>query len=142
VKRRAANDDAPAGRTHTARNALIMVALLLAGLLLTTQVFRGGWTAAPTEMERYLRAGPRLGPQELERDLLAAHPPGSEVGSLFARLSRYGFACGAPPVAGATVECRYRARWDDRRLVAVTLDVAHDGVRVQALSARMDVTSR
>lgn len=143
LKRRVANDDAPApeGRTHTARNALIMVALMLGGLLVASQVFRGGWTAGPTEMERYVRSGPRLGAQELERDLRAAHPPGSEIGPLFGRLSRFGFACGAPPVPGAAVECRYRARRDDNRLVSVTLDIAHDGVRVQAIAARMAITN-
>ncbi|MBX9592838.1 MAG: hypothetical protein K2X46_00635 [Roseomonas sp.] len=143
LKRRVANDDTPApeGKQHTGRNALIMVALMLGGLLVASQVFRGGWTAGPTEMERYVRSGARIGAQELERDLRAAHPPGSEIGPLFGRLSRFGFTCGAPPVAGAAVECRYRARRDDNRLISVTLDVAHDGVRVQAIAARMAVTN-
>ncbi|NGM19221.1 hypothetical protein G3576_04285 [Roseomonas stagni] len=141
MKRRVANDDAPPAKTHTARNALIMVALMLGALLVASQVFRGGWTAGPTEMERYVRNGPRLGAEALERDLKGAHPPGSDVGSLFNRLSRFGFTCGAPPAPGAPVECRYRARREDNRLVSVTLDIAHDGVRVQGIAARMAVTN-
>ncbi|WP_203073512.1 hypothetical protein [Falsiroseomonas ponticola] len=118
-----------------------MVALMLGALLVASQVFRGGWTAGPTEMERYVRSGPRIGAQELERDLRAAHPAGSEIGPLFARLSRFGFTCGAPAAPGAPVECRYRARRDDNRLVSVMLDVAHDGVRVQSIGARMALTN-
>lgn len=129
------------GRTHTGRNALIAASLVLGAIVVGSQAFRGGWTASPAEMERYVLSGPRIGAAALERDLRAAHPPGSEVGPLFARLSRFGFMCGGPIVSDSPVECRYRAWRDDRRLVSVTLELVHDGVWVQSIDARMAVTN-
>jgi hypothetical protein len=110
--------------------------LLVAAFVFGAQMFSPRWTTT-IEMDRYVRAGPRLGTGELERDLLAAHPPGSDVGPLFARLSRLGFSCGGTVDPARGAECRFRARRDDNRVVDAAVEVRHDGLRVQAITVRM-----
>ncbi|MGG5807788.1 hypothetical protein [Falsiroseomonas sp. CW058] len=126
------------GRQRTALKAVVAAALLLGGLTLLAHACSGGWATRP-EMERFTRLGPRQGPATLERELLAAFPPGSDVGPVFARLERLGFDCGAAldPTRGGA--CRFRARREDGRVASMVLEVSHDGLRLRGLAARMSI---
>lgn len=110
--------------------------LLLGALILGAQMFSGGWVA-PFEMARYIKAGPRAGAQQLERDLLAAHGAGSSVGPLYARLQRMGFACRGVAVPGAMETCRFRARRSDNQVLTALVELGHDGLVVRAIAVRM-----
>ncbi len=126
---------------HTLRDALLACLLLALALAAAALLRRDGWTV-PSRMEPYLRAGPRHGALALERDLLALHPRGGEVGSLFAALARLGFACAAPePAPDRGSACRFRARRGDDRLEEVVVELRHDGVRLHDIAVRMAVTS-
>lgn len=141
-----ANDSAPPvfGRAEpaprTARNALIAAALLLGVLVVGARIFAGGWTA-PFEMAPYIKAGPRIGAQHLERDLLAAHGPGNSLGPLLAQMQRMGFACGGQPAPGAAETCRFRARRGDDQVLTATAELRHDGLVVQAITIRMNLSA-
>lgn len=123
---------------RTARNALIAALLLVAVLTVASQGCSGSWTTTHA-MERYVKLGPRLGPADLERELLAAYPAGSSIAPLFAYFDRQGFDCRAALEAGRNGECRYRARRDDGRVATMHVAVAHDGLVLAALSARMSI---
>ena len=119
---------------------------LLAGLALTLALaggallWREGWSL-PSRLDPYLRAGPRHGALELERHLLADHPRGGEVGSLFGALARLGFAC-APTEPPGTSACRLRARHAGGRVTAVVVELQHDEVTLQGLAVRMAAAPR
>jgi hypothetical protein len=96
---------------------------------------------APFQMERYVKLGPRQGPQTLERELLATHAPGSSLANLLNQLSLMGFTC--PGVAGDTpVECRFRARRSDGMIATITVTIRNDGRSVAALAAAMELGNR
>ncbi|OYW08411.1 MAG: hypothetical protein B7Z53_04780 [Rhodospirillales bacterium 12-71-4] len=123
---------------RTARNAMIGALLLLAALVGGAQLFSGSWTA-PFEMTRYIKAGPRQGARTLERDLLAAHPPGSSMGPVYAVLQRMGFACGGLAAPGLPETCRFRARRSEREVLSAQVELRHDGLVLQSIAVRMDV---
>ncbi|MBU8539945.1 hypothetical protein [Falsiroseomonas tokyonensis] len=110
--------------------------LLLVALFLGAQLFSGGWTARP-EMEPYVKAGTRAGAERLQRDLLAAHPPGANLGPLMARLQRYGFTCHPVRKDGVAETCRFRLRRSDDQVLTAEVDLGHDGLVVQAIAVRM-----
>lgn len=126
----------PDGPQRTAFNAIIAGGLLVSFVIIGSHACSSQWAVKPA-MERYVKLGPRAGSVELERELLAAHPPGSDVGPLFARLSRLGFDCGASVEPGRGGECRFRTGRLDRRIVTTTVEVEHDGARVGGIAARM-----
>lgn len=128
--------NAPDPKPRTGRNALIMAALLLVGLFLGAQIFSGGWTARP-EMEPYVKAGPRVGAERLQRDLLAAHPPGANLGPLMVQLQRYGFECRPVRQEGVAESCRFRLRRSDDQVLTALIDLGHDGPVVQSIAVRM-----
>jgi hypothetical protein len=125
-----------ASLTRTGRNAMIAGLLLLGALVVAAQFFSGGWVA-PFEMARYIKAGPRAGAQQLERDLLEAHGPGSSVGPLYAQLQRMGFECRGVAEAGQVETCRFRARRTDNQVLTALVELGHDGVVVRAIAVRM-----
>jgi hypothetical protein len=110
--------------------------LLLGALVVGAQFFSGGWVA-PFEMTRYIKAGPRAGAQQLERDLLAAHGPGSSVGPLYAQLQRMGFECRGVAAAGAEAAGLHLARRTDDQVLTTLVELGHDGVVVRAIAVRM-----
>jgi hypothetical protein len=110
--------------------------LLLGALVLGAQFFSGGWVA-PFEMARYVKAGPRAGAQQLERDLMQAHGPGTSVGPLYAQLQRMGFECRGVAAPGEVETCRFRARRGDNQVLTALVELGHDGVVVRAIAVRM-----
>jgi hypothetical protein len=125
------------GRPRTARNFLIAATGLVLLLVLAAHGCSSQWTPE-SEMERYLKLGPRGGAAAIERDLLRDHPPGSDIGPLFARLARLGFDCGAAVEPGGGV-CRFRAPSADRRVTTTLVELRHDGRQVEAIAVRMAV---
>lgn len=121
---------------RTGVNALLGGLAMVAVIALFAYAVSGNWSAR-SEMETYLKLGPRHGAAELARDLLQAHPRGSDIGPLFAQLSRLGFDCGVAMEPGRGGECRYRTRWQERRLATTTVTIAHDGLRVEGITAQM-----
>ncbi|NKE45941.1 hypothetical protein HB662_14210 [Roseomonas frigidaquae] len=113
---------------------------MLGALVVGAQFFAGGWTA-PFEMTPYIKAGPRVGAQQLERDLLAAHAPGSSLGPLYAQLQRMGFTCGGQTEAGAVETCRFRARRGDDQVLTATAELRHDGLEVQGIAIGMALSA-
>ncbi|MGX9965778.1 hypothetical protein ACVFYP_20805 [Roseomonas sp. F4] len=109
-------------------------------MALGTQIFSGGFTTRPG-MEAYVKAGPRVGAERLASDLLAAHPPGSNLGPLLAQLQTYGFECLPVRQDGIAESCRYRARWGDSQLLTATVELGHDGLVVQTIVARMALSA-
>lgn len=130
----------PGPQPRTARNALIVAALMLGALALGAQMFSGGFTARPG-MEPYVKAGPRTGAERLERDLLAAHPPGSNLGPLAEQLRQYGFQCEAVRQDSVAESCRFRARRSDDQVLTATAELRHDGLVVQAIAIRMALSA-
>ena len=130
----------PDPRPRTARNALIAALLLLGALALGTQLFSGGFTTRPG-MEAYVKAGPRVGAERLARDLLAAHPPGSNLGPLLVQLQGYGFECRPVRQGGIAESCRYRARWGSSQLLTAVVELGHDDLVVQTITARMALSA-
>jgi hypothetical protein len=115
----------------------MIAGLLLLGLLVVgAQMFSGGWVA-PFEMARYIKAGPRAGAQQLERDLLEAHGPGSSIGPLHAQLQRMGFECRGVAASAQVETCRFRARRSDNQVLTALVELGHDGVLVRAIAVRM-----
>ncbi len=88
-------------------------------------------------MEPYVKAGPRAGAERLQRDLLAAHPPGANLGPLRAQLQRYGFECRPSVQQGVAETCRFRLRRSDDQVLTAEVDLGHDGLVVQAIAVRM-----
>jgi hypothetical protein len=125
---------------RTALNAILAAGLVIAAVTIGAHACSGGWTVQP-RMERYIKLGPRAGPAELERDLLRAYPPGSSIGPLFSHLSRQGFDCGAALEAGRGGDCRFRARREDGRVAVLHVTVAHDGLHLRGIGARMSIGS-
>ena len=132
---------------RTALRAVAAAGLLVAVVALLSRACSPQWSTR-TEMERYARMGPRGGAAELELrapgegapvTLSATFPSGSDVGQLLARLERMGFDCG-PAVDPAGGACRYRAGREDGRVVTVAVEVAHDGLRVGGIAARMELS--
>jgi hypothetical protein len=128
------------GPQRTALNAILAASALLLLVFVTAQSCSERY-AIETEMQRYMKLGPRGGATALERDLLRDHPVGESIGPLFGRLARLGFDCGTAvdPTEGG--ECRFRAPAPDRRLSTTTVELTHDGVRLEALSVRMAVST-
>ncbi len=122
-------------RQRTALKAAVAAGVLLLALGAVAQSCSFGFTRRPA-METYLRLGPAEGAAALERDLARDHPAGSGVGPVLSRLSGLGFTCGTA-AEGST--CRFRARLEERRIAAVTVEVAHDGVLVRGIAAAMTV---
>jgi hypothetical protein len=127
----------PDGPRRTALNALVAGALLLGGFAALAQSCSARF-AMPFEMERYMRAGARQGALDLARDLAAQHPPGAAVAPLFGRLHRLGFECGGT-LGGHDTECRFRGRREDGRIATVEVVVAHDGLVLAGIAARMSL---
>lgn len=133
----------PPGRDptpRTARNALIVAMLLMAGLALGAQFFSSGFTARPG-MEPYVKAGPRSGAEQLERDLLSAHPPGSNLGPLAERLRGYGFDCQPVRQPGLAETCRFRVRRGENQVLTANVDLGHDGLVVQTIGVHMTISA-
>jgi hypothetical protein len=128
------------GPQRTALNATLAASALLLLGVLGAHGCSERW-AIETEMQRYLKLGPRGGAAALERDLLRDHPVGEGIGPLFARLSRLGFDCGGAVDPAGRGECRFRAPTPDRRLSTTTVALRHDGQRIEALSVRMAVST-
>lgn len=117
-----------------------MAALLLGALALGAQMFSGGFTARPG-MEPYVKAGPRTGADRLEKDLLAAHPPGSNLGPLVELLRQYGFQCEAVRQVTIAESCRFRSRRSDDQVLTATVELGHDGLVVQSIGVRMALSA-
>lgn len=130
----------PDGPQRTAFNAIIAGGLLVSLVVIGAHACSDQWSVKPG-MDRYVKLGPRAGAQELERELLAAHPAGSDVGPLFARLSRLGFDCGASVEPGRGGACRFRTSRTDRRVVTAFVEVAHDGAQVRGIAVRMTLSA-
>lgn len=125
------------GRPRTARNFVLAATGIVMLLVLAAHGCSSQW-APESEMERYLKLGPRGGAEAIGRDLLRDHPPGSDIGALFAHLARLGFDCGAAVVPGGGA-CRFRAPSPDRRVTTTLVEVRHDGQQVEAIAVRMAV---
>jgi hypothetical protein len=126
------------GSQRTARNAIIAAGLLVVVFTLGAYSCSGHFVAT-SAMERYIKLGPRQGPSELERDLLRSYPPGSGIGPLFEHLGRQGFDCAAALQPGRGGDCRFRTKWGDGRVATMLVTVAHDGVQIRGIAARMSI---
>ncbi len=88
-----------------------------------------------------MKAGPRVGAERLARDLLAAHPPGSNLGPLVVQLQSYGFECLPVRQDGIAESCRYRARWGTTQVLTAVVELGHDDLVVQTIAARMTLSA-
>ncbi len=125
---------------RTALNAVLAGGLLVLLVALLAHACSGRWTTEAA-MERYVKLGPRAGAAELERDLLRDHPPGSDLGALFARLSRLGFDCRIAVDPEAAGECRFRSPHGERRLATISVAVRQEEMRVGTVAVRMAVSA-
>jgi hypothetical protein len=86
-------------------------------------------------LDRYRRLGLTAGPPALQRDLLAAFPPGTDPAPVVRRLDGMGFTC-RPAEAGWT--CQHLARGEGRAVweAEVTLTLASDALSDLAVRFR------
>ena len=94
---------------HTLKMAMTTLGILFLGV----SVFAYAWgntspwpTQAP--FDRYIENGTEGGTRMLERDLLAAHPTGSDAATLLTRLRMAGMNCEVNALRPEYYSCTYR----------------------------------
>ncbi len=128
---------------QTARFA-VMAGALVVGAVASMAWASGasGTSNGPSQFERYVSLGPRLGTEALTRDLNMQHPAGTSLVSLLARLERAGFGCLPDPVRHTGYDCTWRRAVSDRRVAQIRTHVEAHGVQVVSIEPAVGVYIR
>ncbi|WP_424812206.1 hypothetical protein [Roseococcus sp. YIM B11640] len=124
----------------TKRRALI-VFLILAALVGAVAVF---WPdhRPRTQIELYLRQGPRRGAELMKRDIDALSPVGRDPGPAVQRLNSLGLNCSAPPALTGEWVCLMRRPGEGRMMVSIEATIRVDRGVVTETSVRFWETPR
>ena len=90
--------------------------------------------AAKGPLAGYARLGASAGAEALQRDLLAAFPPGAQLQPLVQRLEAQGLRCGPAPGALGTLECTARLQVREHRQLRVLVAIWATSDRLMSLS--------
>ncbi len=101
-----------------------------------------GTSTGPSQFERYISLGPRLGTEALSRDLNMQHPAGTSLVSLLARLEKAGFGCLPDPQRYTGYDCTWRRAVSDRRVAQIRTHVEANGVQVVSIEPAVGVYIR
>ncbi len=122
---------------------------LMAGTLVVGVVASMAWATGasgtsngPSQFERYVNLGSRLGTEALARDLNMQHPAGTSLVSLLARLERAGFGCLPNPERYTGYDCTWRRAVSDRRVAQIQAHVEANGVQVVSIEPQVGVYQR
>ena len=136
----------PSRRPETLRSVwLSLVFLALVGGLIGAIGWATGMLGSPSPpaaFDAYVNLGPRAGTEALSRDLNQQHQPGTDLAPLLSRLQRAGFECRAEYRQTASHECSYHRSLPDRRVARIDLSIRNDGLRVQGITAVVQVAVR
>lgn len=119
----------------TIKRALLLGSVILA--VVAVVAFMWPDYRPVTQLETYLRQGPRLAGETLKRDVDQLSPRGSDPGPAIQRLNTLGFSCAAP--AGATGEwnCTMRRPLENRQMLSMEVILRVDRGNVTETSARI-----
>lgn len=128
---------------HTVKMALATLGILFLGV----SVFAYAWgntspwpTQAP--FDRYIENGTGAGTRQLERDLVAAHPAGSDAAALLSRLRSAGMNCEVNPESPERYSCTYRQPRHDRFAQVAVAVQTDQGRYVSEISSSVTAPSR
>ena len=116
----------------TMRKAAVVGGALLALLGLGTWAVHE--PAAKGPLEGYARLGVPAGAEAMQRDLLAAFPPGTAVQPLVQRLEMQGLRCRPAPGALGTLECTARLQAREHQQLRVLVAIWATSDRLMSLS--------
>ena len=128
---------------RTARMALLAGGLVF-GMVATFSWVSGayGTSMGPSQFDRYIALGGRLGSEGLNSDLNAQHPAGTSLVSLLARLERAGFSCVPDTQSFQGYDCHWRRAVSERRIAVIDTHVRSSGVRVVSVASNLGVYQR
>ena len=122
---------------------------MLAGTLVFGAVASMAWIGGaygtsngPSQFERYVSLGSRLGTEALARDLNTQHPPGTSLVTLLARLERAGFGCLPDAQRHTGYDCTWRRAVSERRVAHIQAHVEARGVQVVSIEPQVGVYQR
>ncbi len=128
---------------HTARFALLAGSLVVGAVASMAWVGGASGTSnGPSQFERYVSLGSRLGTEALSRDLNLQHPAGTSLVSLLARLERAGFGCLPDPGHFTGYDCTWQRAVSDRRVAQIRAHVEANGVQVVSIAPQVGVFIR
>ena len=128
---------------QTARFALMAGTLVFGSV--ASMAWIGGATGTsngPSQFERYISLGPRLGTEALNRDLNMQHPAGTSMVSLLGRLEKAGFSCLPDPTRYTGYDCTWRRAVSDRRVAQIRTHVEANGVQVVSIEPAVGMYQR
>jgi hypothetical protein len=128
---------------QTARLAVLAGSLVVGAV--ASMAWAGGASGTsngPSQLERYVRLGSRLGTEALSRDLNLEHPAGTSLVSLMARLERAGFICLPDPAQYTGYDCAWRHAVSERRVALIKAHIEAKGVQVVSIEPLVSVYLR
>jgi len=124
----------------TKRRALFVFLVIALGVGAVAAVWPDG--RARTQIELYLRKGPRQGAALLKRDIDQLSPRGQDPGPAVQHLGALGLSCAAPAGNAGEWSCVMRRQGDRRQVITIEATIHVERGLVTDTSARITEAQR